>query len=177
MAKVIKTMAEMYRIRHKSSGDWGDIFVTWGEESVRLTAHTPYGSYSCVWSCCGGNPKQFLTELDFDYCLKKLTDYKHYMPDPSRYPFEIKQSIIQGRRDRDLTKKEARTAWKEMLNTEYDEGELFFNELTQNDLFEKVFGATEYLPSAQKIKPECQLFWDMVWLPFVAQLREELAND
>ncbi|WP_114729495.1 hypothetical protein [Vibrio cholerae] len=176
MSKVIKTQAELYQVRHKTFGGWGDIFLICGQESVRVAINSDYGTFAHNWTHCGGDPKEFLTDIDFDYCMKKLTNYKHYVPAPEQYPIEVKQSIIESRREENLTKEEAREAWGDMLNTEHSEGDLYFQELIDHPLFEKVFGATEYLPSAQKVDPCCQDFWDKVWIPFVGQLKEELAQ-
>ncbi|MEB5557091.1 hypothetical protein GOP97_15090 [Vibrio cholerae] len=176
MTKVIKTQAELYQVRHKTFGGWGDIFLICGQESVRVAINSDYGTFAHNWTHCGGDPKEFLTDIDFDYCMKKLTNYKHYVPAPEQYPIEVKQSIIESRREENLTKEEAREAWEDMLNTEHSEGDLYFKELIDHPLFEKVFGATEYLPSAQKVDPCCQDFWDKVWFPFIGQLKEELTQ-
>ncbi|EKO3663347.1 hypothetical protein M3929_002654 [Vibrio metschnikovii] len=176
MTKVIKTQAELYQVRHDSCVGWGDIFLICGKESVRVAINSDYGTYSHNWTHCGGDPKEFLTGIDFDYCMKKLTGYKHYVPTPEQYPVEVKQCIIESRREDGLTKAEAREAWQDMLCTEHREGDLYYKELVDHPLFEKVFGDYEYLPSATKVSPCCQDFWDKVWIPFIGQLKEELAQ-
>lgn len=176
MTNVIKSEAELYQIRQNGSSGWGDIVLVCGKESVRVMINSDFGSYSHIWTHCGGDPKEFLTEVDFDYCMKKLTDYNHYVPAPEEYPTEVKRRIIEARQDDNLTKAEAREAWEDMLNTEYDEGDLYFKELIDHHLFEKVFYDYEYLPCAKKIAPRCQMFWDNVWLPFIEQLKTELTQ-
>lgn len=176
MAKVTKSLTELYQVRHEGGGRWADFSLVCGKESVRIMINSDYGSYSHIWSHCGGCPKTFLTEIDFDYCMKKLTGYKHYVKAPERYPEEVKGRIIEARRERGLTKAEAREAWQDMLNTEFSEGDLYYRELIDHELFEKVFGDYEYLPSAEKVDPCCADFWEHCWLPFIASLKEELAQ-
>lgn len=179
MAKVIKSEAELYQVRQDTGGScgWGDIVLVCGKESVRVMINSDYGAYSHIWTHCGGDPKEFLTELDFDYCMKKLTSYKHYIKAPEQYPTEVKLRIIEARREHEgLSREEARDAWNAMLKADYYAGDVYFKELIDHPLFEKVFGDYEYLPSATKIDPCCQDFWDKVWLPFVEQLKSELVE-
>lgn len=175
--RVIKSQAELYQVRHETFEGWADIFLICGEQSVSVVIHSDYGKFAKYWSHCGCNPKQFLIELDFDYCMKNLTDYKHRIDAPEQYPSKVKERIMVARRhDGTLTKEEAREAWGDMLQTEHNEGDLYFKELIDHHLFNKVFGDYEYLPSAKKIDPCCQELWDNVWLPFVEQLKSELAE-
>lgn len=179
MARVIKSEAELYQIRQDTGGSngWGDIALVCVKESVRVMINSDFGAYAHVWTHCGGNPKEFLTELDFDYCMKKLTNYKHYVKAPEKYPEEVKKRIIEARRENESFSKDmARQAWIDMLNADHDSGDLYFQELIDHPFFEDVFGEYEYLPSAEKINPRCQMFWDKVWLPFVEQLKSELAE-
>ncbi|RAS62666.1 hypothetical protein DET48_11461 [Vibrio diazotrophicus] len=174
MVKVTKSQAELYQVRHETFEGWGDIHLVCGEQSVSVVIHSDYGTFAKYWSHCGCNPKKFLVDLDFDYCMKNLTDYKHYIKAPEQYPTEVKGRIIEARRAENLTKEEAREAWCDMLQTEFDEGDLYFKELIDHHLFNKVFGDYEYLPCAKKIDPCCQELWEMVWLPFVERLKSEL---
>lgn len=177
MTKVIKTQSELYQVRHDTCEGWGDIFLICGKESVRVAINSDYGTYSHNWTHCGGDPKEFLTQMDFDYCMKNLTNYKHYIADPEQYPTEVKKCILESRQAERLTKDDAREAWEDMLCTEHDEGDLYYKELVDHPLFNNVFGDYEYLPSAKKVDPCCQDLWDKVWVPFVGQLKEELANE
>ncbi|GIA99652.1 TPA: hypothetical protein JFP82_002139 [Vibrio cholerae O1] len=174
MAKVFKTTAELYQIRHETLESWGDIFLICGKESVGVSVNSDYGNFGFDVSICGCEPKEFLTRISFDSCMNKLTEYKLYVPAPEQYPVEVKKCIIESRRNKALTKEEAREAWDDMLDTEHKEGDLYFMELMEHHLFNKVFGEYEHLPSAKKVDPRCQDFWDHVWVPFVAELKEEL---
>jgi hypothetical protein len=55
-----------------------------------------------------------------------------------------------------------------------EKADLLFHHLIEHHLFEKVFGEYEYLPSAKRVKPECQCFWNEVWKPLTEQLAAEL---
>jgi hypothetical protein len=175
MTKVTKSNAELYRVRHNTCEGWGDIILICGKESVSVMITSDYGSFSHYWSHCGEEPKSFLCSTDFDYTMKKLSNYNHYVKNPDGYPDEIKQSIIDARKYQNLTKEEAREAWDDMLNTEHSEGDLFYKELIDHSLFEKVFGDYDGLPSSEKESPRCRDLWEQVWKPFISQLKQELA--
>lgn len=181
MKTVTKSTAELYQVRGSGGSEgWGDITIVCGKESVSFTATSDYGTFSHVCTHCGGNPKQFMCKLDFDYAMKKITIGDLYVPNTAEYPNEIKRSIMTSRRgDCGLTKEEARAAWDDMLIAcdQYNGGDLLFNELYHHELFEKVFGDTEYLPSATE--PSCYAvsFWNDVWCPFIEQLKAEMLGE
>jgi hypothetical protein len=178
--KVTKSQAELYQVRSgKGSLAWGNITLICGAESVSVMATSDYGTFDYHWSHCGGEPKNFLCGLDFQYTMKKLTNGNLYTPDPSGYREEIKSSIIESRKDEGLTKEQARTAWDEMLciHDEYEKGELFFNALYNHALFDNVFGEAEYLPSSTQPDHCAVNFWNDVWTPFINSLRQELTEN
>ncbi len=177
--KVTKSQAELYQVRSgKGSCAWGDITLICGDQSVSVMATSDYGSFDHYWSHCGGEPKDFLCGLDFQYTMKKLTNGKLYIPDPSGYRKEIKENIIEARKENYLTKEQAKTAWDEMLaiQDEYEKGDIFFKELYEHEFFEQVFGACEGLPSSTEPDHCAVDFWNDVWTPFIESLRKELAE-
>ena len=174
--KVIKSQAELYQVR-AGGCTWGDIVLVCGKESVSVMATSDYGSFDYFWSHCGGEPKAFLCGLDFQYTMKKLTNGKLYVPDPDGYEVEIKENIIEARKDESLTKEQARTAWDDMLSHKeaYPEGDLFYQGLVEHNLFEQVFGDYENLPSSEVECCRAVDFWKDIWAPFIAELKEEIA--
>ncbi|MBU2968769.1 hypothetical protein KO527_05325 [Pseudoalteromonas sp. C2R02] len=176
---VTKSQAELYQVRSgKGSCAWGDITLVCGKQSVSVMATSDYGSFDYYWSHCGGEPKDFLCGLDFQYTMKKLTNGKLYVANPDGYIKEIKENIINSRRCETLSRKEARTAWREMLEhqEEYPEGDLFYKGLVDHDLFEKVFGDYECLPSSTTECCHAVDFWKDIWTPFIESLRAELKE-
>lgn len=175
---VSKSQAELYQVRSgEGSLAWGDITLICGTHSVSFVATSDYGTFDYRWTHCGGDPKKFLCKLDFQYAMKKLTGGKLYIPDPSKYGDEIKESIINSRKEEGLTKEQARTAWSEMLSIldEYSEGDLFFHALYDHELFDKVFGDYEYMPRATQPDHCAVDFWNEIWKPFINSLRKELS--
>ena len=105
--KVTKSQAEFYEVRSgKNSLAWGDIVIKCGKQSVSVMATSDYGTFDHYWSHCGGDPKEFLCGLDFQYAMKKLTNHELYIPNPAGYENEIKESIICSRKEDGLTKEQ-----------------------------------------------------------------------
>lgn len=180
---ISKKQCDLYQIRNQRSKNdlegWGDITVQWGEGSVHIIANSDYGNFSKFWCSTGSKPKEFLIGIDFDYCMKNLMDYKHMEDNPDGYDREVKIQICEGRRNypETLSKKDARQAWSEMLGIydEYNSKDLYMMKLVDHDLFNKVFGDYEYLPSSKRYKFEAVDFWRNVWLPFIEILKTEVA--
>ena len=178
--RVTKSQAEFYEVRSgKGSLAWGNITLKCGEQSVEVVATSDYGTYSYFWSHCGGDPKEFLCTINFQYAMEKLTNHKLYIPNPDGYENEIKESIIESRKGGNLTKKQSRTAWDEMLSIleEFSAGDLLFFALYDHELFEHVFGDPEYLPSSTIPDPRAVDFFNDIWKPFIDCLREERAGN
>ena len=176
---VTKSTSELYQVRSgKGSLSWGDITLSLGNTSVSVTATSDYGTFDHRWTHCGGEPKQFLCGLDFQYTMKKLTNGGLYVADTEAYGNEIKERIIEARKDDCISKEDARTAWDEMLSIyeEYDGGDLFFHALYDHEFFTVIFGDYEALPSAEKYCNRAVDFWGDVWVPFIDSLKEELKN-
>ncbi|MGR5367025.1 hypothetical protein [Photobacterium damselae] len=136
--------------------------------------NSEYGAFAYNWSTCGCEPKRFLIEIDFDYCMRKLTNDSHYIEDYKSYPQQVENRIIAALHDGRVTDDEAEDALRDLLDTEYDRGDLYFKELMEHELFDEIFGSSEYLPNAKIIDPNCVNFWEKVWLPFIEQLKVEL---
>lgn len=175
---VNKGQVDIYKIRHDNSCIWGDITVEFGKTSAQLMINSDYGSYAYNWFSTGENPKQFLCRLNMPYAMEKLSDYKLYEPDTQKYSGEIKKKIIEGRREDYLTKEQARESWDDMLGIldDYPGGDLLFHGLIEHKHFGDVFGDYEALPSATRVKPKHEHFWNNIWIPFVEELMREMAK-
>lgn len=179
MPVVTKQKIDVYKIRHDNSCVWGDITVEFGKTSAQVMINSDYGSYAYNWFSTGENPKQFLCDINMDYAMEKLSDYKLYEPDTDKYSEEIKNSIIESRKDERMTKEEARTAWDDMLGVldDYPSGDIMYHSLIEHEHFDKVFGDFEALPSARRVKPKHVHFWEKVWTPFTDALKIEMEKD
>ncbi|WP_084977330.1 hypothetical protein [Plesiomonas shigelloides] len=178
---VSKRKIELYQVRHEFGDGWADISLTFGEKSVNVMVSSDYGSFSHYWGHCGYNPKEFLTDINFDYCMGKFFESKKlYILDAEACENEIKQSIISLRKDGELTADEAREAWDDLLNPEYGPQagrDYYHRELYESKHFERVFVDYESLPEKTKINPLCQEFWNNCWLPFIDVLKAEINTE
>ena len=174
--EISKQQVEVYTIR--TGNDWGQIALVISDPTVNVMANSSYGKYAYFWGACGCHPKEFLCKINRGYALQKMYGNKYLVPDSDKYEEEIKKAIIEARRERDLEPGEARHAWGSMLGILYDYGggDAMAHELINHEYFEKVFGSYDRLPSATMINPQCQGFWDKIWLPFVAELKTEMAT-
>lgn len=175
MPKVSKSNIESYLIRNGS--DWGEIAISIREETVNVMVNSSYGHYAYYWCACGMNPKAFLCKINKGYTLQKLTHGKETEIDEDKCLDQIKQAIIDTRRTGDLTADQAREAWDGMVGVWEDRNgyDIAMGHLIDSKYFEQVFGDYEALPSARRLKPECEFFWEKIWMPFVEELKQELS--
>lgn len=180
MASVKKSKVDLYQIRAESgSGScaWADIVLVLGEKSVSVMITSDYGSFDYLWNGCGMPPKEFLCGLNFDYAMKKLTNYKLNVPDTEKYPDEIKERIAEALENECVTKEEASEIQSELLEIcdefQYSR-ELLNYSLYNHSSFEKIFGDSEALPSATTINQKAIDFWNDIWVHFIVELKKEI---
>lgn len=178
--KVIKQTAELYRIRKETPDEgftWGDVVLIFGEHSVEVLANSDYGHFAYYWSHTGPNPKQFLTDVRMDYAMEKLSSHNMTEPDPEAREIEVKAAIIRARKNGRLDKKQARESWDDLTAdmNDFGVGEAFQCILYNHARFVEIFGDTDGLPGATRVRPNCREFWNRIWLPLVEQLKHELA--
>jgi len=177
MFTVDKTNVESYQIRSKYGG--GVVIVEYIGKTVRVTASGEFGSYGYWWTAPGDDQKMFLISLDQQYAMEKLSNYDIYEQDVDEYPKQVKEQIIDARRQGNLTQEEAREAWDEMLPImeEYTSAESIRTRLVDHPLFFIVFGDYTGLPYASRMKAEVVGFWDYIWKPFIEELKKEVSNE
>lgn len=175
---VIKmTNSELYRINFDKFEGWAEIAVCATSNNISVLINSDYGSFSGIFKYKSGCHKNFLINLSHLCCLRTLSNGNLYVSAPEHYPTEIKKSIIAARKENRINKKVARKAWKQLLNTEHQNGDLFYHELVTSKYFNQVFGEYENLPSAKKINPALSDLWHNVWLPFTEYLRKEQTSN
>lgn len=172
---VTKQTCEYYHIRNGYT--WADIAFIVRNKQVDVLINSDYGHFAHNWISCGQNPKAFLCSMGKDYAMQKLSNYQSMEIDMDECMKDLKRSIIEARRNGELDAEQAREAWEQMTedwdnySSSYD---IACSKLVDNEYFEVVFGDYEALPSSKRMKPECEGFWDKIWVPFVEELRREM---
>lgn len=175
---ITKTKTETYTLRGKGSL-WAKINLDCGKESVNVMISSDYGEFNYYWGACGTDPKKFLANLNWHYCMKKLmggTD-NLYIPDFNSRLKSFKKLIIESRKEQSITKEYAREAWKEMLSIfDYcgNSNDVYFSKVMDSSEFANIIYDFEAIPEDTRVKPVVNHFWENVWLPFVGELKKEL---
>lgn len=175
--KIIKKDCEIYTIRNGM--EWGQICLSISGETVDVLSNSSFGTYSYWWGACGMNPKKFLTQISMHYAMEKFTNGKMMIPDPDRYSDDIKRQIIDVRRADLISASDARNAWTDLLGIleDYPSGDALYVSIVESKWFEKIFGDYDSLPNTKMVDPQCRGFWDEIWIPFVEELKRELAAE
>ncbi|BDM64560.1 hypothetical protein NFHSH190041_20120 [Shewanella sp. NFH-SH190041] len=174
MVKITKKQAELYHVRQEGFEGWADIVLICGEQSVSVMIRSDYGSFDHHWSHCGYDPKEFLSNCEFEYAMNKLCD-DFLVLDQSGCETAIKQAIIERRRIGQIDKHTAREAWESMPELAYasTDKNTYTNMVYMHDSFDDIFDEYDEMPRDTKPSPSCQDFWNECWLPFIEQLKSE----
>lgn len=137
----------------------------WG----RLVSHGDYGRFAAYWGSCGVEFSQFLTKIDFDYAMEKMTDGDYMEFDPCGTALASRKRIACDRRNREVTKQQARNWWDEfnliaLRDNKDDANEVFRN--LNVELWDRV--EYQYLP-----RQNCTDFWREVWPLLAEELNKE----
>ena len=175
--EVIKTMAESYLIKSKAGHTV--ITVEYPGKGVRVSATGQFGNYGYWWAYPGEDPKKFLISLYMDYAMEKLSKEDVWEDDPSKYPQQVKETIIRLRREKRLNQMVARRIYNEMLEITdmFDESSSILNALINHWASTLVFGDYTGLPYARKVRTDIKDFWEYAWKPFIEELKKEVSNE
>ena len=88
-------------------GGWA-VFVI-GSDGYFSTV-SDYGNYSFIWRDPGCEFRRFLTQLEGDYFLSKVSTRNQFNEDKTRE--NVKDAILQLRRDGTLSRERAREEWE-----------------------------------------------------------------
>jgi hypothetical protein len=112
--------------------------------------------------------KDFLCTLDRPYVIEKLFDKHRLMDVDWRVTMRACYgSIITARRNRNLTREEARSLWDDLASTEsIDDLHRVYHPATG--------GMSDHVVWVEK--PCVAWFWDEVWTPFILTLRSEVRQ-
>ncbi|MGR5367085.1 hypothetical protein [Photobacterium damselae] len=176
---VTKKISELYEVRQAngSCGKWADFNLVCGAESVRISINSDYGNYAYVWGSCGCNPKEFLTDIDFYYAMKNLSNYNLYVDNVNGFTHHYKRDLIQLVHDGVLTFNRAKEIYFELKEFTGSTNREIQDQLFESDLAKEIgYNDPSCIPNPRMIDPILVMFWDNCWIPFVEQLKTELSQ-
>jgi hypothetical protein len=142
-----------------------------------LTCRTDFGSYSYWWTSTGREDfREFLTEIDADYLLRKVAPVREY--DAEATERAIREHIASARKDEEIDDA-TMTAWIESVdNAPYglSDVEGFAAWVHEHGKLEpRIDGAHEL--AVHRHPRDAAAFAERVWPPFVRMLREEIEAE
>lgn len=171
---ITKSQVECYKLRHESGLYWADINVDANENKGRIQIASDFGSYQYYWGACGCSFKEFLIKIGIDYAAAKFGEDKWFDFDETIKSY--KKTLIQYRREENITTEDAREIYDEIkeLEEECPYRENDFVVIIQGK--EKLMKFFEWTPSlCYEISPQFKNFWNMVWPVFIEKLNEEIS--
>lgn len=192
--EVVREQADSYYINAWRDGyhrGWARIFVQSGQRPRRegdggptwwcyVAVISDWGNFGHLWSHCGREPVEFLSGLEFDYAMQKLMwdDFKVFRADA--YLGELRQHVLQCRRDGAITREEARKTWEAIEEAEDVGGgsrDLISQHLYGLDHDERPGLDTDSIVEFDGMVPNPQAvgFWRDCWPHFIAALKEKEA--
>lgn len=187
------TTAEVYRIR-TAGHEWATI-VLFGwqgtgvdkqqRECGEILIHSSFGSWANSWGHLGQPFKSFLLQAERDYVGSKFMNERAYEFDGEKTMRDLRQRLIEWRKQGELKKEDARSLWDHLQENE--------DILTSSD-HEFIGGMeiarAELVPSRQLLRfleepweymsmslNRCFAgFWREVWPVFLEQLKAEQAE-
>lgn len=174
---VTKKNVELYQVRHQQGGSWCDISLSCGDGTVNVMINSDYGSFGHYWGGCGESAKAFLTRISFSYTMDKLLGTRSlYVLNEEKNLRDIRILILKARRNKRLDEDEARDAWTDMESICYQSTEdTYINNIAAHDSYRVLFEYYENVPCHTTVNPIYVTFWERCWMPFVEQLKTELA--
>jgi len=175
--EITKTLAVVYKLRNIPEGGWADITLREWKGGGTFDCQSDYGNYANTWTAIGSRTfKQFLCGLDMDYFLKKTRPRDYRIFDAEKTCKQIKENIIESRKNNDLSKEDARTCWEEIDDIENEDPNDttgFWYLLEKTRLVELIYDwDPSAVPSATTYNYDCIAFWERVW-PHITKYWEE----
>ena len=158
----------VYGFRYK--GEWADILVIHGAREntnwVSVVVHSSYGTYGYNWQNIGQTDWWvFLNGLDIDYCLGKMMKPDELREfDHDKTVKNMKQYILEHRRQDVISGNGAREAWNELDEIEWStDDRMFLDRIYNIPVFADEYWEWPYY----SISGSAQGFWDRVWRPWI----------
>jgi hypothetical protein len=161
---------ERYIVRNR--GDWAFIYLD--EERGVFTACSSYGDYAYIWSHRGSQSlKEFVRDLDFDYFMDKTRGAESKRFDFYATIKGMREFVADARRQRDISKEEAREAWTDLEELEgdhTDSADLFVDRVYASKAIGEAYGYDFEGVICNSANIQCKGFWEMIWPEFLKQL-------
>ena len=160
-----------------TDGQHATIALDIGADSVTFMADSSFGPFCHRWNGTGGNPVAFLRGLRYDDVMQQLRG------DASRiFDREAQEKVLQARtialrlQDK-LDAEHARWCFDEVGHVcDARSLDQFWANLFHSDLSLHLFNNCIAGFSAEtRAHPHCVDFWDLMWVPLMAQLAREAA--
>ncbi len=166
--KTMSKRVRRYDFRTTDGREWlGTFLVT---DDGLVCCATDYGSYSHWWTSTGYDDiRKFLLKIDTCYLLGKFASKEEYDGDATERA--IRKWICQARRDRELTKEEAREHWDTLNDNSVDNEFGFGCWLRETDI------GDAWEMAVHRTSPQASAFAERVWPRFCQALRDEMAAE
>ncbi len=163
-------VSRLYQVRAGLFG-WARIWVT---DDGSISILSDYGNYGYWFGAPGKEFRAFLIGAGKDYLVNKFTSGSPEVIDADASEKKIRRHILRLRRDRDLSREQARDEW-ELLKEHHDFDDLF----NQVDWWRATtFEMTEPLfVYHRRSLRAVEALMEKVWPLFVAQLAAERAQE
>lgn len=188
---------ETYRIRAGHADmEWATICILgWQAKGIdgqprecgEILIHSSFGSWAFSWGHLGKPFKRFLVKAEREYVAGKFIGAKAYKFDGEKSVRELRQSLIERRRQGDLDKDEARVIWDWIEEREMElesSADLFVErlyDLRSEMREERSFGRgalrfleEPYERTCTSLDRQFAGFWRDIWPAFIGQLKTEL---
>jgi hypothetical protein len=150
-----------------------------------ITINSSFGSWANIWTACGVPFKRFLIGVEFDYAFTKFMGVKLHRFDGVASAKEIARKIINDRRNRLITKPEAREAWNafkdhrdQAESGEHDFGYAMLaiaDEITSRHPLYNDFADPCGWTRLTRYDHQAKAFWDQIWPLFLESLESEIT--
>jgi hypothetical protein len=161
--------------------EWARIWIT---DDGCFTTISDYGCFGYWWGCPGREFRKFLCQVDDDYLGRKLARGRHEF-DGEESVKAIRYRICYLRREQCLTREQAQIEWN--LVHPKPKGCSWMSRLGAFSNMDNEVEAHEWYLETKlddpaeflryRIPMQIQMFIKRLWPLFVAQLREELAQE
>lgn len=170
-----KSTCEKYTLKFNKGWDWAVFTI---DETGIFQCHSSFGGYSYHWNAFGDSFKKFLTEIDSYYLLNKTAKQDYF--DLGKYQEKVKPVIVKLRKERELSKDEARELWEFVDNLDYGNSyDLVCNEIFENEILSKVYSGDVYYSDfapERDYSPNAEAFAHNIFPKFVEILKAEIEQ-
>ncbi len=173
MAKITKTVCELYKIRELPHHGWADITIDAAEHHGRIQIASDWGNWSYFWSHCGGPFKELLPSLEIGYVAGKFGCGRWFDEDKTLESY--RKDVIRYRKNGTLDRHDAKQLYREISYLEGNSRESHFCTALERDApaLMKFF---EYAPNlCYGIDPMFKNFWRDCWPVFLDTIRAETS--